>query len=97
MYYLCNSQYNMTPITNSTLRQHKYLIEDLEKYIENLNMKTLVNTQKLTIDFCVKYILNEDYAQCNEEVDLLTIWYVLYNQPHLDEAELLDAYYKCES
>ena len=87
----------MTPITNSTLRQHKYLIEDLEKYIEDLNMKTLVNTQKLTIDFCVKYILNEDYAQCNEEVDLLTICYVLYNQPHLDEAELLNAYYKCDS
>ena len=84
----------MTPITNSTLRQHKYLIEDLEKYIEDLNMKTLVNTQKLTIDFCVKYILNEEYAQCNEEVDLLTIDYVLYNQPHLDKAELLDAYYK---
>jgi len=84
----------MTPITNSTLRQHKYLIEELEKYIEYLNMKTLVNTQKLTIDFCVKYILNEEYAQCNEEVDLLTIDYVLYNQPHLDKAELLDAYYK---
>ena len=84
----------MTPITNSTLRQHKYLIEELEKYIDNLNMKTLVNTQKLTIDFCVKYILNEEYAQCNEEVDLLTIDYVLYNQPHLDKAELLDAYYK---
>ena len=84
----------MTPITNSTLREHKYLIEELEKYIEYLNMKTLVNTQKLTIDFCVKYILNEEYAQCNEEVDLLTIDYVLYNQPHLDKAELLDAYYK---
>ena len=84
----------MTPINNSTLRQHKYLIEELEKYIEYLNMKTLVNTQKLTIDFCVKYILNEEYAQCNEEVDLLTIDYVLYNQPHLDKAELLDAYYK---
>ena len=84
----------MTPITNSMLRQHKYLIEELEKYINHLNMKTLVNTQKLTIDFCVKYILNEDYAQCNEEVDLLTPDYVLYNQPHLDKAELLDAYYK---
>ena len=84
----------MTPITNSTLRQHKYVIEELEKYIDNLNMKTLVNTQTLTIDFCVKYILNESYAQCNEEVDLLTPYYVLHNQPHLDKAELLDAYYK---
>lgn len=94
MYRTFNLQNNMTPITNSTLRQHKYSIEQLEKYINDLNMKILVNTQKLTIDFCVKYILNEEYAQCNEEVDLLTVHYVSYNQPHLDEAELLNAYYK---
>ena len=95
MYRLFKLQNNMTPITNSTLRQHKYSIEDLEKYINDLNMKTIVNTQKLTIDFCVKYILNEEYAQCNEEVDLLTVHYVSYNQPHLDKTELLNAYYKC--
>lgn len=84
----------MEPITNSLLRRNKYSIEELEKYINHLNMKVLVNTQKLTIDFCVKYVLNEDFAQCNEEVDLLTVDYVTYNQPHLDEAKLLDAYYK---
>jgi hypothetical protein len=83
----------MTLITNSTLRQQTYSIEELEKNIADLNMKTLVNTQKLTIDFCVKYILNEEYAQCNEEIDLLTVHYVLYKQPHLDKAELLNAYY----
>jgi len=81
-------------ITNSKLRQFKYSIEELEKNIDNLNMKILVNTQKLSINFCVKYILNEDYAQCNEEVDLLTLDYVLYCQPHLNETELTDAYYK---
>lgn len=84
----------MEPITNSTLRQYKYSIEELEKYINELNMKTLVNTQILTIDFCVRYVLNENYAQCNEEIDLLTVVYVAYRQPHLDESELLDAYYK---
>mgnify|MGYP003988757225 FL=1 len=68
----------MDTITNSNLRQSKYSIQELEKNINNLNMKTIVNTQKLTIEFCVKYILNEDYAQCNEEVDLLTISYVMY-------------------
>ena len=83
----------MEPITNSKLRQFKYSIEELEKNIYNLNMKTIVNTQKVDINFCVKYILNEDYAQCNEEVDLLTIEYVLYNQSHLDETELTEAYY----
>jgi len=83
----------MEPITNSTLRRYKYSVEDLEKYIDNLNMKVLVNTQKLTVNICVKYVLNEDYAQCNEEVDLLTVDYVLYNQPHLDPDELVAAYY----
>uniref|UniRef100_A0A6C0LY13 Uncharacterized protein n=1 Tax=viral metagenome TaxID=1070528 RepID=A0A6C0LY13_9ZZZZ len=81
------------PISNSSLRRNKYSIEELEKYIDKLNMKTIVNTQILNIDFCVKYILNEDYAQCNEEVDLLTIYYVMYNQPHLDEDEIQKVYY----
>ena len=84
----------MEPITNSTLRQYKYSVEELEKYITDLNMKTLVNTQILTIDFCVRYVLNENYAQCNEEIDLLTVLYVAHRQPHLDKSELLDAYYK---
>lgn len=83
----------MDIITNSTLRQYKYSIEELEKNIDNLNMKTIVNTQKLTVEFCVKYILNENYAQCNEEVDLLTIDYVMYNQPHLNAIELSNCYY----
>ena len=83
----------MDTITNSNLRQSKYSIQELEKNINNLNMKTIVNTQKLTIEFCVKYILNEDYAQCNEEVDILTIGYVMYNQPHLNEIELTKYYY----
>jgi len=83
----------MDIITNSNLRQYKYSIEELEKNIDNLNMKTIVNTQKLTVEFCVKYILNENYAQCNEEVDLLTIDYVMYNQPHLNAIELSKHYY----
>ena len=83
----------MEYLTNSKLRTNKYSIPELEEDICHLNMKTIVNTQTLTIDFCVKYILNEDYAQCNEEVDLLTIPYVLYCQPHLDKSELENAYY----
>ena len=83
----------MEHLTNSKLRINKYSIAELEQDICHLNMKIIVNTQILTIDFCVKYILNEDYAQCNEEVDLLTIDYVLYCQPHLDKTELRNAYY----
>jgi hypothetical protein len=93
IYRKLNKTYSLDTITNSNLRQSKYSIEELEKNINNLNMKTIVNTQKLTIDFCVKYILNEDYAQCNEEVDILTIYYVMYNQPHLNELELIKFYY----
>lgn len=83
----------MDRITNSSLRRRKYSVKDLERWVNDLNMKVLVNTQKLTVAFCVKYVLNEDYAQCGEEVDLLTTDYVMYNQPHLSESELLEAYY----
>ena len=85
--------YTMDRITNSSLRRRKYSVKDLERWVNDLNMKVLVNTQKLTVAFCVKYVLNEDYAQCGEEVDLLTTDYVMYNQPHLSESELLEAYY----
>ena len=83
----------MEHITNSKLRTNKYSIAELEEDIRHLNMKTIVNTQTLTIEFCVKYILNEDYAQCNEEVDLLTIDYALYCQPHLNATDLEEVYY----
>ena len=83
-------------ITNSNLRtnKNKYTIAQLELNINNLSMTILVNTQQLTPDFCVKYILNEDFMDCNEEVYRLDIWYVLSAQPHITKKELDEAFDK---
>ena len=47
-------------ITNTDLLQNKngYSIDILEKNIIFLNKKILLSTQKLTAEFCVKYIFN---------------------------------------
>ena len=82
----------MTKINNSDLRINKYTIEELETNIAHLSMTTIVNTQKLTPMFCVKYILNEDYSDCIEEEFKLNFWYVLSKQRHITPEELDDAY-----
>ena len=45
-------------ISDYDLRQKKYSIEELIANIDNLSIKVLLYTQKLTEDFCLKYIIN---------------------------------------
>ena len=80
-------------IKNWELRANKfkYDLDELEKNIDYLCPKILVNTQKLTPEFCIKYILNEEYMSCEEEKYLLTYSYVLYCQPHITRKQLEDA------
>ena len=80
-------------IKNWELRANKfkYELDELEKNIDYLCPKILVNTQKLTPEFCIKYILNEEYMSCEEEKYLLTYSYVLYCQPHITRQQLEDA------
>ena len=80
-------------IKNWELRAYKfkYDLDELEKNIDYLCPKILVNTQKLTPEFCIKYILNEDYMSCEEEKYLLTYSYVLYCQRHITRQQLEDA------
>ena len=81
-------------IDNSDLRINKYDIETLERNVDNLNMKTCVNTQVLTAEFCVKYVLNEDSMSCIEDTYCIDSGYVLKRQPHLTYAEILHEYSK---
>ena len=78
-------------IKNWELNENKYTIDELEKNMDYLCPKILVNTQKLTPEFCIKYILNEEYMSCEEEKYLLTYGYVLYCQPHITRQQLEDA------
>ncbi len=76
------------------LRKNKYDIKTLEENVDYINMKECVNTQVLTAEFCVKYILNEDYMSCIEDTYCLCYGYVLQRQPHLTKEEIFKEYAK---
>ena len=48
----------MNALSDYDLRQKKYSIEELTQNVNNLSIKTLIYTQKLTPEFCLKYIIN---------------------------------------
>jgi hypothetical protein len=79
---------NKIKITYFDLIKNKYTIEELEDNIRNLEIKHILQYQTLTAEFCAKYVLNEDYFTCMEDVYLIDIGYVLYHQPHITEEEL---------
>ena len=73
-------------ISNMDLKKAKYSIDILEANIERLNIRNLLNTQLLTADFCIKYILSGDYASCQEEM-YISLDDILKKQPHLHEED----------
>ena len=79
-------------LNDSMLRKKKYDIELLEKNIHNLSMKTLLYTQNLTADFCVKYILNEKYASCVEDT-FICMDDVLNAQKHLTKSSINEVFF----
>jgi hypothetical protein len=83
---------NIEPSLN--LRQNKYDIATLIANVDQIDMKACVNTQILTAEFCVKYVLNEDYMSCIEDTYCLDIGYVLRRQPHLTREEIMTEYEK---
>ena len=80
-------------LSDAMLRNKKYDITTLERNINNLSIKTLLYTQKLTADFCVKYILNYEYSSCVEDT-YICIGDVLNAQKHLTLSDI-DAAYRC--
>lgn len=82
----------MSIINDYDLRKNKYDIETLIRNINHLYIKTIVNTQILTAEFCVKYILDEKYMTCIEDTYLIDFNYVLQKQPHITEEELRSEY-----
>ena len=80
----------MIKIFDHDLRNRQYSIEQLEENIDNLTNKTLLYTQKLTADFCVTYILNDEYTSCVEET-YINVYDVLQAQPHITKEELSEA------
>ena len=79
-------------VTNSDLlaNRNKYSIDILEQNIvkNHLDAKILLATQKLTPEFCVKYILDLDIDNGGEESYIFDICYILEFQKHITEDEL---------
>lgn len=89
---LVDGQWVVKPTLN--LRQHQYDIATLIAHVDDLNMKECVNSQVLTAEFCVKYVLNEEYMSCIEDTYCLCYGYVLQRQPHLTKADIFAEYAK---
>jgi hypothetical protein len=70
------------------LHNKQYDMKVLKENIAAHNLWDILKTQKLTKEFCVKYILNKNY-QFTEEEEKITFQDVLNLQPHIDKRELL--------
>jgi hypothetical protein len=78
----------MNKLTYFDIIKNKYSTEELEANLKHLEIKHILQYQTLTADFCAKYVLNEDYATCEEDLYLIDIGYVLYHQKHLTQEEI---------
>ena len=74
-------------ITKDDLYKNQYDMEILKNNIFGVSLLDILKTQKLTSDFCVKYILNPDFQLMEEEQ--ITIDQVKKLQPHILETELM--------
>ena len=66
---------------------NKYSIKILEQNIHYLNKKILLATQKLTVEFCIKYILDLDIDNGSEDSYIYDVDYILDFQKHLTRQE----------
>jgi hypothetical protein len=74
-------------IDTTDLKNIKYSLDILKHNIYNLSLWEILKTQYLTPEFCVKYILNNDF-QLTEEDEKITVNDVLKLQQHIDPKEL---------
>jgi hypothetical protein len=77
-------------ITKDDLYKNQYDYETLKANIYAVSLLDILKTQKLTSEFCVKYILNEDF-QFSEEDQLINIETVRKYQKHISDMELVSA------
>jgi hypothetical protein len=70
------------------LDNKQYDMRTLKENIYAVSLWDILKTQKLTKEFCVKYILNKNY-QMTDEDEKITIQEVLKLQPDIDKKELL--------
>ena len=77
-------------ITKDDLYKNQYDYETLKANIYAVSLMDILKTQKLTPDFCVKYILNESF-QFLEEDQSINMEIVKKYQTHISNIELVSA------
>jgi len=65
----------------------QYDLETLKVHLYAVSIRDILKTQKLTCDFCVKYILNTNY-QMDAKDEGITVTEVIKYQPHITKGEL---------
>jgi hypothetical protein len=72
------------------LYNKQYDLQILKEHIYAVSLWDILKTQRLTSNFCVKYILNKNY-QMEKNDETITINDVVNLQPHISKIELLVA------
>lgn len=85
----------MVTIYDNDLLHNKYDTQALIRNIQNLNKKIILNTQKLTPEFCIQYIFDIDNIDDGDEDSyLFDFEHILQCQPHISEFDLMKVYKK---
>lgn len=77
-------------ITKEDLYTNQYDYETLKTNIYAVSLLDILKTQRLTSDFCAKYILNIDF-QLLEEEQQINIDTIKKYQPHIQDIDLVIA------
>jgi hypothetical protein len=81
------------PITREDLYKNQYDYITLKTNIYCVSLLDILKTQKLTSEFCVKYILNEAFQILDEDQNI-TIDMVKKYQPHILDIDLVSLFTK---
>lgn len=77
-------------LTKEDLYNNQYDYETLKTNIYVVSLLDILKTQKLTVDFCVKYILNDDFHFSDED-NTITLKMVKKYQKHISEIDWIYA------
>ena len=83
-------------LTTKDLYNYQYDYETLKTNIYLVSLVDILKTQILTIDFCVKYILNTNFQFTKEEQEI-TIDMVKKYQPHIVDGDFVKFFLKNSS
>jgi len=84
--------YSNEILTDSDLCNETYSLYILKKNINNLNKKVVLSTQKLTAEFCVKFILDTSIDSGSEDSYIYDKNYILRRQLHITSEEFDKCY-----